>query len=55
MKNPIFSYAIAFWYGVKLIMDDRELCFTDLTCEIRYDPASLLIVSKSMKKTKYCI
>ena len=20
------SYALAFWYGVKLIMDDRDLC-----------------------------
>ena len=40
------SYALAFWYGVKLIMDDREACLNDLTsCEVRYDPSSLLIVS----------
>ena len=40
------SYALAFWYGVKLIMDDRESCLADLkTCHIRYDPSSLLIVS----------
>lgn len=40
------SYALAFWYGVKLIMDDRESCLADLkNCHIRYDPSSLLIVS----------
>ena len=42
----IFSYALAFWYGVKLIMDDREACcksgFTE--CNTRYDASSLLIV-----------
>ena len=41
-----FSYALAFWYGVKLIMDDREACcnsgFTE--CNTRYDASSLLIV-----------
>ena len=40
------SYALAFWYGVKLIMDDRETCLKDLnSCHVRYDPSSLLIVS----------
>ena len=43
------SYALAFWYGVKLIMDDREACLKDLkACRIRYDPSSLLIVSQSL-------
>ena len=40
------SYALAFWYGVKLIMDDRVLCLEDPdACLARYTPASLLIVS----------
>ena len=40
------SYALAFWYGVKLIMDDRESCVEDPEdCYARYTPASLLIVS----------
>ena len=40
------SYALAFWYGVKLIMDDRESCEEDPEdCLARYTPASLLIVS----------
>ena len=40
------SYALAFWYGVKLIMDDREACIVEpLTCSARYTPATLLIVS----------
>ena len=40
------SYALAFWYGVKLIMDDREACILEpLTCSARYTPATLLIVS----------
>lgn len=39
------SYALAFWYGVKLIMDDREICVNDPeNCQARYTPASLLIV-----------
>jgi len=39
------SYALAFWYGVKLIMDDREICVNDPeNCAARYTPASLLIV-----------
>lgn len=39
------SYALAFWYGVKLIMDDRAYCLEHLDdCQIRYDPSSLLIV-----------
>lgn len=40
------SYALAFWYGVKLIMDDTEDCFEDiLHCDPRYDASSLLVVS----------
>ena len=36
---------MAFWYGVKLIMDDRAHCLEHLDdCHIRYDPSSLLIV-----------
>ena len=40
------SYALAFWYGVKLIMDDREACVDSKfeECNTRYDPSSLLIV-----------
>lgn len=39
------SYALAFWYGVKLIMDDTEDCFEDiLHCDPRYDASSLLVV-----------
>ena len=40
------SYALAFWYGVKLIMDDREQCYETLfqDCPRRYDPSTLLIV-----------
>lgn len=39
------SYALAFWYGVKLIMDDRETCVEQPEdCFARYTPASLLIV-----------
>ena len=40
------AYALAFWYGVKLIMDDREKCFEDISnCgNARYDPSSLIIV-----------
>ncbi|XP_040579247.1 ATP-dependent translocase ABCB1 isoform X1 [Lepeophtheirus salmonis] len=39
------SYAIAFWYGVKLILDDRESCIASPTdCQIRYGPSNLLIV-----------
>ena len=31
------SYALAFWYGVKLIMDDREKCFDSVfeDCDVR--------------------
>ena len=44
------SYALAFWYGVKLIMDDREICIEDPeNCSARYTPASLLIVSFLVK------
>ena len=40
------SYALAFWYGVKLIMDDREKCFDSVfeDCDVRYDASSLLVV-----------
>ena len=40
------SYALAFWYGVKLIMDDREKCFETVfeDCDVRYDASSLLVV-----------
>ena len=40
-----FSYALAFWYGIKVIMDDREYCFEHPDdCHIRYDPGSLIVV-----------
>jgi ATP-binding cassette subfamily B (MDR/TAP) protein 1 len=43
------SYALAFWYGVKLIMDDRDLCEEDQTsCSPRYTASSLLIVFLSV-------
>ena len=42
------SYALAFWFGVKFIMDDRRACFEGLAaggiCYIRYDAATLLVV-----------
>ena len=45
------SYALAFWYGVKLIMDDRESCEKDPEdCLARYTPASLLIVSSNSNR-----
>ena len=41
------SYALAFWYGVKLVMDDLEDCFKDPNkCNVRYDPKSMLVVSQ---------
>ena len=44
------SYALAFWYGIKLVMDDREDCFKDPeNCHMRYDPKSMLIVSRIEK------
>lgn len=40
------SYALAFWYGVKLIVDDTEECLENINdCNPRYDAGSLLIVS----------
>jgi len=54
------SYGLAFWYGIKLIMDDREECFEDieklfenneeipsgsLECDVEYDAAKMIIVS----------
>lgn len=40
------SYSLAFWYGVKLIMDDRDACIAAPLeeCIIRYEPKSLLVV-----------
>ena len=42
------SYALAFWFGVKFIVDDRIACFESLeageACHIRYDAATLLVV-----------
>eukprot|EP00095_Tigriopus_kingsejongensis_P002534 snap_masked-scaffold344_size201325-processed-gene-0.9 protein:Tk02534 transcript:snap_masked-scaffold344_size201325-processed-gene-0.9-mRNA-1 annotation:"P-glycoprotein" len=39
------SYALAFWYGVKLIMDDTEQCYENLAeCDPRYDASSLIVV-----------
>ena len=47
------SYALAFWYGVKLIMDDREACILEpLMCNARYTPATLLIVSWKLSRNK---
>ena len=46
------SYALAFWYGVKLIMDDRESCEDDPSdCSPRYTASSLLIVRRRMMMT----
>ena len=41
-----FSYALAFWYGVKLIFDDREACVEAkfIECNTRYKASNLLIV-----------
>ena len=39
------SYGLAFWYGIKLIMDDAESCIEGPeNCKILYDPKSLLVV-----------
>ena len=38
-----------FWYGVNLIMDDRQACLDNFEeCSIRYDSASLLVVFLSV-------
>ena len=43
------SYGLAFWYGVHLIMDDRQACLDDVKeCFVRYDSASLLVVFLSV-------
>ena len=43
------SYGLAFWYGVHLIMDDRQACLDDVgRCLVRYDSASLLVVFLSV-------
>ncbi len=52
------SYAIAFWYGVKLIMDDREECIEEIangatSCDVRYDPSNLIIVRYSQCYISY--
>ena len=39
------SYALAFWYGVKLIMDDTDHCLENpKDCYIRYEPKNMLVV-----------
>ena len=41
------SYGLGFWYGVKLILDEREACGGgDEQCRsaVRYDPSSLIKV-----------
>ena len=39
------SYALAFWYGVKLVMDDAESCLEDpANCHVRYEPKTMLVV-----------
>lgn len=48
------SYALAFWYGVKLIMDDREGC-TTLDCDIKYEPSDLIVVSKVRTLTMFIV
>lgn len=35
------SYALAFWYGVKLILEDRDLPLDEQT----YDPGNMVTVS----------
>ena len=43
------SYGLAFWYGVHLIMADRQACLDDVgRCLVRYDSASLLVVFLSV-------
>lgn len=41
------AYALAFWYGIKLIMDDIERCQGEDPdyCVPEYDPKSMIIVS----------
>ena len=61
------SYALAFWYGVKLVMDDSEACIqafdllrnatTNATmaspeCNIRYEPKTMLVV-RILTKVQY--
>ena len=41
------SYGLGFWYGVKLIIDEREACGGNgEQCDggVRYDPSSLIKV-----------
>ena len=47
------SYALAFWFGVKLIMDDEEECIKwPMECRHRYDPKALLVVRFCLKEEK---
>jgi len=40
------SYALAFWFGVKLVMDDRQKCIEEYEeCHVRYDASRLIIVT----------
>ena len=42
------SYGLAFWYGIRLVMDDREKCEQwddpDEECYVHYDSDKLLVV-----------
>ena len=43
------SYGLAFWYGINLIMDDRENCLKDFsTCVTRYDSGTMFVVFLSV-------
>ena len=39
------SYGLGFWYGVKLIIDEREACGEGCDGGARYDPSSLIKVN----------
>ena len=40
------SYALAFWFGVKLVMDDTDECIENPEeCNIRYTAGGLTVVS----------
>ena len=46
------SYGLGFWYGVKLIIDEREACEVGEQCVggVRYDPSSLIKVKQFYKR-----